>query len=527
MKVFVLALVCMFSCVLSNAQTIEYLGTESAFQTSEFIRAVPQKSNGFLIMHKNEAVDYWKIEVINADTIVNTYYTNVGENHLRLDAEVYNNVSNAYKIQGISNDGAIVVDIDLFPIDGIPEWVLNDCNRPTCVKTSGGSSYAYSMKVLDHINNYDNDPTNDNNAYKLRLARAYSHYDPSSGYWIPYYIEVNANSLTDALIQQGHYSGVPNNYPNTGIFTYFPDGNKFKVALGMGPWSQDLDATTSQINGIGGEGCMLTFATALNRMNASAALSTPLICNGQYSSNNEPSGGDSPYGTAAYADASTDILNCSALFSDTTYTIDYSFEEVVNEDGLVSYVVVFNLEGVNITLNCDEEPPTSNPNSPCPIGYVYSPGGGDPCIPIQPILDKLKTVTVNPIDVNPQGEETPEDVINPGLYLVVLNYGDGISIPVYKKIEERISLNNTHHRNNNSLTAYPNPTKDKITLKVNEDEHILSYTIVDSMGNTVAVGDFSSKSNEQHIDVKGLRPGVFFLNVKTNIQSYTEKLIKK
>jgi len=108
-----------------------------------------------------------------------------------------------------------------------------------------------------------------------------------------------------------------------------------------------------------------------------------------------------------------------------------------------------------------------------------------------------------------------------------INYGDGISIPVYKKIEERISLNNTHHRNANSLTAYPNPTKDKITLKVNKDEHILSYTIVDSMGNTVSVGDFSSKSNEQHIDVKGLRPGVFFLNVKTNIQNYTEKLIKK
>lgn len=524
MKTCLVTIVCMIGHLFSNAQLTETLGAQNAFRTSEFIRAIPQESNGYLVMHENNLVDYWKIDVINEDVILHTFMTEEGENHLRLDAEIYTDLSNSYQIQGKSNDGTIIIDFDIAPIDGVPEWVLNDCNRPTCVKTSGVSNYAYSIKVFDHINNYDNDPYNDNNAYKLRLSRAYTHVDPSSGIQIPYYVTVSSANLSTALQQQGYTY-----QQGTTMHTYFPDGNgNYKVALNMGDWIDDNGASTNQINGLGGEGCSLTFATALNKMNAYATLLTPLSCNGQYFSQNEPGGGsDNPIGTSDYANASTGILNCSALFSNTTYNIDYHYEEVTNEDGIISYILVLNVDGTNINLDCDETIPGSNPNSPCPPGYYYSPGGGDPCKPIEPIRDQLQNITITPIDVNFEGEETPEDTIEPGLYLVVLNYENSVSIPLYRKIEEQILLGERYQNNANRINISPNPTRDNLMLSVSKNENILSYKLVDTMGNPIAQGDFSSKSDEQILDITDLQPGAYFLTIKTDVQIYTEKIMKR
>lgn len=506
MKNKLLLLIGLFTFSLMNSQVEQYLGAKSALQKSEFIRAVPQESNGYLVMHKDNRVNYWVIDAIQEDEVIKTYQTARGENNVKLEQEVYNNLTYSYKIQGMSETGDTVLDIDIVPANGDPLWIYNGCNRPTCVKTSGSSNYAYGMDVLEHISN---------DSYKLRLNKAWSHKD-STGIQIPYYIEVSYNNLSAALTDQGH-SYVQGESPQT----YFFDNGMYKVALGMGVWQSDLGTSTSQINGTGGEGCTLSFGTALNRMNASAPLSTTLECTGQQFSQNQSGGGDNPFGIGNYANASVNILDCSALFSNLNSTYSYHWEEVTNLEGIVSYVLVLTLISTNVDIDCDE---TTTSNSPCPPGYYYSPGGGDPCKPIEPILENLEKISFIPYDVPSEGEV---DAIQEGLYLMVLNYADDITIPIYKKFESRIPLIEDRTNNINELTLFPNPINDELTLSLNQEENIVSYVIFDHLGNEVKKGNFFSKSNEQILDLNELGKGIYFLNIETDSKRYSEKIIKQ
>ncbi len=507
-KHFIL-LILLFFFTLMNAQEERYIDAEYALQKSEVIKAVPQESNGYLVMHKDNRVEHWVVMAMQEDEVYREYQTGRGENHIQIEQEIYTDLAFSYKIMGMSETGETVLDIDFMPANGDPTWIYNDCNRPRCVKTSGGSNYAYGMEIFEHVNN---------DSYKLRLQKAWSHID--NGMRIPYYIEVSANNLTAALANQNltYASGVQS--PQT----YFWDNGMYKVALGMGVWHMDMGETTNQINGSGGEGCMLSFGSALSRMNASAQLSSTLTCAGQQYSQNQGGGGDSPYGVGSYANASQSILDCSALFSNTTWTISYNWEQVIGPGGIVSYVLVLDLVSTNVALDCDET--TTNPNSPCPPGYYYAPGGGDPCKPIEPILDELLKISITPIDVALEGDGHG-DTLEKGLYLIVLNYADGTSIPIYKKVENRISLREERTIDTNRLMIFPNPIKDEFTLSLDKDEIIRSYSIFDNLGNEVKKGVLPSSTYQHTLNLEGLSKGVYLLNVETDANTYSENIIKK
>lgn len=504
----------MFSIMLTHSQTIESLGARHALQKSDVIKSIPQESNGYLVMHKNNEINRWVINVIEDNELLANYQTGIGENHVRIPSEIFNNWSYSYRIQGFSTTGNIIVDIDVEPENGDPQWVLNNCNRPTCVKTSGNVNYAYGLALFENVYN---------DSYKFQLQNAWSHIDITSGIQIPYYIEVSSNNLSAALAAQNltYANGVES--PQT----YFFDNGMYKVALGVGIWQNDLGATTNQINGLGGGGCMVNFGNALSNMNATAQLSSTLVCSGQHFSQNESGGGDNPFNVANYASASSNILDCSALFSNTTSTFDYHWEQIEDPiSGLISYVLVMTLVSTNVNLDCDETTTNPNTNNPCPPGYYYSPGGGNPCSPINPILDRLEKISLIPIDVEITGEVS-EDAIENGLYLIVLNFDNDISIPIYKKIENRISLKENHKKNANTLSIFPNPIKNELKLKLNEYENILSYSIFDKLGIEVKKGEFSSRSNLQTLNLNELKEGIYVLNIQSDKQSYTEKIIKE
>jgi len=513
MKKYTVLFFCMFSFMLIKSQINENLGAQHALQKSEIIKAIPQESNGYLVMNKNKDVNHWIVKVMDDNLVRATYRTEMEENHVRIDSEIFNNWSYKYKIQGISTTGEIIIDIDVKPINGDPVWIYNDCNRPTCVKTSGSSNYAYAMTLSENINN---------DSYKLSLRRAWSHVDNTSGIQIPYYIEVSQNNLSAALAAQNltYANGIQS--PQT----YFFDNGMYKVALGLGVWDIDQGATTNQINGVGGEGCTLSFASALNRMNASAQLSTTLACTGQHFSQNESGGGNNPPGLGGYPSASSSILDCSALFSNTTTTYNYHWEQVIDGSGLISYILVMEIISTNVAVDCDETTTPPNPSNPCPPGYYYAPGGGDPCKPITPIVERLQKINLIPIDVEIEGQGD-ENTLEKGLYLAVLNFDDGVSIPIYKKFENKISLGENRANSTDKLIVFPNPVKDELTLSINEDENILSYSIFDNLGNEVKKGDFSSKLNEQTIALNELKEGIYLLNIETNKQSYKKKIIKE
>ncbi|WP_417800084.1 T9SS type A sorting domain-containing protein [Tenacibaculum sp.] len=485
--------------VSMNSQIERNLGAKSALQKSEFIRTVPQESNGYLVMHKNSRVDYWIINVILDKEIIKTYKTGSGENYIKIGKDIYNNWAYSYKILGISKTNTTILNIDAMPINGDPVWIYNNCNRPTCVKTSGGDNYAYGMEIIENVNN---------NSYKLKLRKAWDYFDEEEGIQVPYYIEVSANNLSSALIDQYH-SYSQGESPQT----YFFDNGMYKVALGMGPWKNDLNVLTNQINGYAGEGCDLSFIAALNRMNAHASLSSPLTCNGQQYSQNESGGGvDNPFGI--YASTSTNILDC------VLYLMDYNSElSYIDENGIPHYVWVLNSTSISLD-DCNGEPTTT---SPCPPGYIYSPGGGDPCKPMEPIIRDLKAISLTPIDVPSQGEG---DTVEKGLYLMVFNYGEGISIPIYKKIENKISLKENNTSDINELTISPNPVKNELTIRL-EDENIISYSIFDHLGNKIKKVELSLKSKQQILDLSQLKKGVYILNIKSDSNKFTEKIIKE
>ncbi|WP_459213214.1 hypothetical protein, partial [Aquimarina rhabdastrellae] len=235
-----------------NSQTTQYLGVKPALQKSRIIKNVPYESNGYLVMHKNSRIDYWIIKAIEDGKVQRVYETNRGENHIRLEQKIFSNRSYSYKILGMSKTNETIIDLDAMPTEDEPTWIYNDCNRPTCVKTTGASNYAYAMQIFEHINN---------DSYKLKLSNAWSHVDEEEGIRIPYYIEVSENNLGDALTDQGHSI-----YQGPSSQTYLPNNGMYKVALGMGEWMSDIGTTTDPINGIGNEGCTLSFGTALNRM---------------------------------------------------------------------------------------------------------------------------------------------------------------------------------------------------------------------------------------------------------------------
>jgi len=77
------------------------------------------------------------------------------------------------------------------------------------------------------------------------------------------------------------------------------------------------------------------------------------------------------------------------------------------------------------------------------------------------------------------------------------------------------------------LELFPNPVKDNLTLSINRDEKIISYTIYDNSGFLVKKEEFKSKLNEQEINLNDLRKGFYIINIESDKGSYKDKIIKE
>lgn len=72
------------------------------------------------------------------------------------------------------------------------------------------------------------------------------------------------------------------------------------------------------------------------------------------------------------------------------------------------------------------------------------------------------------------------------------------------------------------VLIYPNPASSSITIKTDEIEEIpLSIEIFEDGGNRI----YRQNWQREVLDVSGLKPGIYFLKLKTHKETYTQKLI--
>lgn len=76
---------------------------------------------------------------------------------------------------------------------------------------------------------------------------------------------------------------------------------------------------------------------------------------------------------------------------------------------------------------------------------------------------------------------------------------------------------------NLSLKVFPNPTDD--ILYVETQEKLIDYSIFSMSGQKISADIF--RNNEKNVNVKNLLQGNYIIQIKTNRQTYTNKIVKK
>ena len=76
-----------------------------------------------------------------------------------------------------------------------------------------------------------------------------------------------------------------------------------------------------------------------------------------------------------------------------------------------------------------------------------------------------------------------------------------------------------------SVTIYPNPTFEKVSIKVSNSNEIVELTICDLMGKAMFQGNYST--NSITLNLEFLKEGVYFVKIKLFDNSYTTKQIQK
>lgn len=77
----------------------------------------------------------------------------------------------------------------------------------------------------------------------------------------------------------------------------------------------------------------------------------------------------------------------------------------------------------------------------------------------------------------------------------------------------------------NNIVIYPNPTTDMINVSLQYSMEILSYKLVNLLGQTMTENNNNSISNQFSIDVANLPKGQYFLMVKTKNNVVTKKVV--
>ena len=74
-------------------------------------------------------------------------------------------------------------------------------------------------------------------------------------------------------------------------------------------------------------------------------------------------------------------------------------------------------------------------------------------------------------------------------------------------------------------TVYPNPTTDKIAIKLMNNNKVDEYRIYATSGQQVTAG--KNLRSDQQIDLGKLPAGLYILQIKVDDQLITHKIIKK
>lgn len=77
----------------------------------------------------------------------------------------------------------------------------------------------------------------------------------------------------------------------------------------------------------------------------------------------------------------------------------------------------------------------------------------------------------------------------------------------------------------NNIIVYPNPTTDVINVSLQYSMEILSYKLVNLLGQTMTENNNNSVANQFSIDVANLPKGQYFLMVKTKNNVVTKKIV--
>lgn len=108
---------------------------------------------------------------------------------------------------------------------------------------------------------------------------------------------------------------------------------------------------------------------------------------------------------------------------------------------------------------------------------------------------------------------------NSGLYNsgIVINENRTITTPITLGIETNDIFN--------ALNVYPNPTKNLLTIK--SEQQLIGITIYDINGRLLKTISLKNNIRETEIDIRELTHGIYFLKVQTELGTQTKKIIKE
>lgn len=106
-------------------------------------------------------------------------------------------------------------------------------------------------------------------------------------------------------------------------------------------------------------------------------------------------------------------------------------------------------------------------------------------------------------------------------------YGVKVKQTVYNTVTvtSNCSLLSTQENQlkNNRFSLFPNPADD--TLFIDTKENLLEYSVFSVSGQKITSGIF--RKGERSIDLKNMIKGTYIVQVKTDLQTFTEKIIKR
>lgn len=73
-----------------------------------------------------------------------------------------------------------------------------------------------------------------------------------------------------------------------------------------------------------------------------------------------------------------------------------------------------------------------------------------------------------------------------------------------------------------SVSVYPNPSSDVFKISLPSNVEVMNSSLVDVLGKTTGV-----VYNNGEMNVSSLAPGVYFMNIETNLGSYNQKVVVK